>query len=151
MIMISSYLVVAGGNGARDEFGYNYQANTFVGKADGVDRAMDGAVWGDPTYANDHLVMKWSQAWDDARFNGGEWTPEAWCTNEWNGQVNGGSGINEVVKIIWVGAALEDSPYWREGGYPIWGEFEVIMDHYPGADGSWLAHATPGGLGNGIA
>lgn len=30
-------------------------------------------VWGDPTYANDHLVMKWSKAWDDARFHGEPW------------------------------------------------------------------------------
>jgi hypothetical protein len=32
-----------------------------LGKADGVDRVLDGKVWGDPTYANDWLVMKWSK------------------------------------------------------------------------------------------
>ncbi|PJE63372.1 hypothetical protein COU89_03700 [Candidatus Roizmanbacteria bacterium CG10_big_fil_rev_8_21_14_0_10_45_7] len=32
-------------------------------------------------------------------------------------------------KIVWVGPELEASPCWREGGYPIWGQFEVIMDH----------------------
>ena len=56
--------------GGFDEFGYNYQAMIFVGKADGVDRVLDGKVWGDLTYANDLLVMKWSKAWDDARFHG---------------------------------------------------------------------------------
>lgn len=110
-----------------DEFGYNYNARIFVGSADGVDRVLDGEVWGDPTYANDYLVMKWSKAWDDARFNGAPWTPDAWETNEWNGMVPGGSGEVWHYKIIWVGPALEKSPYWREGGYSIWGQFEVIM------------------------
>jgi hypothetical protein len=63
------------------------KARVFVGKADGVDRALDGTVWGDSTYANDHLVMKWSKAWDDARFYGAPWTPDAWLDNEWNGAV----------------------------------------------------------------
>jgi hypothetical protein len=132
-----------------DEFGYNYQARTFVGKADGVDRVLDGTVWGDPTYANDHLVMKWSKAWDDARFNGAPWTPDAWCTNEWNGKVAGGSGEMETFKCIWVGPTLESSVYWRAGGYAIWGEFEAIMDKYMGTPGGvdWIAKATPNGLG----
>ncbi|MCX6649836.1 MAG: hypothetical protein NTV61_10705 [Candidatus Bathyarchaeota archaeon] len=131
-----------------DEFGYNYQARIFSGPADGVDRVLDGKVWGDPTYANDHLVMKWSKAWDDARFNGALWTPDAWCTNEWNGHVAGGSGESETFKCIWVGPALEASPYWRPGGYAIWGEFEAIMDHYGGLGaGGWFAHAIPCGLG----
>ncbi len=131
-----------------DEFGYNYQARIFSGKADGVDRILDGKVWGDPTYANDHLVMKWSKAWDDARFSGGAWTPDAWCDNEWNGALAGGSGDVCHYKIVWVGAALESSPYWRDGGYAIWGEFEVIMDQgrYSG-EHTWYAHATPAGYG----
>src|SRR3989344_1775656 len=87
-----------------DQFGYNYQARIFVGSADGVDRILDKAVWGDSTYANDHLVMKWSKAWDDARFNDGEWTPDAWEDNEWNGKVPDGSGEVWHYKIIWVGS-----------------------------------------------
>jgi hypothetical protein len=75
-----------------DEFGYNYVAEIFNGPADGVDRVIDGAVWGDPTYANDHLVMKWSKGWDDARFGGQPWGPTDWEDNEWNGAVPGGSG-----------------------------------------------------------
>jgi len=31
-----------------DEFGYNYQARLFSGLADGVDRVLDGKVWGEP-------------------------------------------------------------------------------------------------------
>ncbi|MDO8691845.1 MAG: hypothetical protein Q7R39_17880 [Dehalococcoidia bacterium] len=93
--------------GGFDQFGYNYQARVFVGPADGVDRTLDGAVSGDPTYANDHLVMKWSKAWDNARFHGAPWTPDAWVDNEWNGSVPGGSGESEHCKIVWVGPDLE--------------------------------------------
>jgi hypothetical protein len=140
--------VSAAANGF-DQYGYNYQARVFSGSADGVDRILDGAVWGDPTYANDHLVMKWSKAWDDARFNGAPWTPDAWETNEWNGSVPGGSGESETVKIIWVGPDLETSPYWRDGGYAIWGQFEVIMDKYVGKGAHFvLAHAVSNGFGN---
>jgi len=131
-----------------DEFGYNYNARIFVGPADGVDRSLDGKVWGDPTYANDRLVMKWSKAWDDARFNGAEWSPEAWCSNEWNGMVPGGSQEIWHYKIIWVGPELEDSPYWREGGYAVWGQFEVILSQGV-VDGEhiWETHTTPSGYG----
>ena len=109
---------------------------------------MDGTVWGDTTYANDHLVMKWSKGWDDARFDEGEWTPDAWETNEWNGMFPGGSQEVWHYKIIWVGPELEDSPYWREGGYPIWGQFEVIMSQGV-ADGEHIREclATPNGFG----
>jgi hypothetical protein len=132
-----------------DEFGYNYQARLFQGLADGVDRVMDGMVNGDATYANDHLVMKWSKAWDDARFNGAPWTPDAWENNEWNGAFPGGSGEVWHYKIIWVGPSGEESPYWREGGYLVWGDFEVIMDQGTDADHvhSFLAHAYPTGYG----
>jgi len=135
--------------GGFDEFGYNYQARVFVGKADGVDRVLDEAVWGDPTYANDMLVMKWSKAWDDARFRDASWTRDAWCTNEWNGAVPGGSGEVWHYKIIWVGPELEASSYWVKGGYAIWGQFETIMDHgtIVGEGHTWYAHATPSGLG----
>lgn len=135
-----------------DQFGYNYTARIFSGPADGVDRVLDGAAYGDAKYGNDLLVMKWSKAWDDARFNGAPWTAEAWCTNHWNGNVPGGSGESDECKIIWVGPALELSPLWREGGSPIWGEFEVIYDKYMYADGSKsvLAHAAPAGLGQGL-
>jgi hypothetical protein len=150
MLLMTSAPVLADKPADRgfDEFGYNYNARVFVGPADGVDRDLDGMVWGDPTYANDHLVMKWSKAWDDARFSGAPWTPEAWCSNEWNGMGPGGSQEVWHYKIIWVGPELEDSPYWREGGYPIWGQFEVILSQGV-ADGEhiWETHATPSGYG----
>lgn len=132
-----------------DEFGYNYQARVFAGPADGVDRVLDGMVWGDPLYAKDHLVMKWSKAWDRARYHDAPWTPKAWCTNQWNGMVPGGSDSTEHFKCFWVGPELEASPYWREGGVAIWGEFETIMDHgqTPDEGHVWWTHAMPAGLG----
>ncbi len=136
------------GRGGFDEFGYNYGARLFSGPADGVDRTLDGTVWGDPLYAADHLVMKWSKGWDDARFGGAAWGPDAWCTNHWNGQVTGGSGETWHYLIVWVGPELQDSGYWRPGGYPIWGQFEVIFSHGTGPDSHfWETHATPTGLG----
>jgi hypothetical protein len=134
-----------------DQFGYNYQARLFSGPADGSDRLLDGAIWGDPTYANDHLVMKWSKAWDDARFNGAPWSPDAWTDNEWNGMVPGGSQEMWHYKIIWVGDKLENSVYWREGGYAIWDEFEVILSQGV-AEGKhiWDTHANSSGYGGPI-
>jgi len=130
-----------------DEYGYNYNAMIFTGKADGIDRISDGKVWGDPTYANDRLVMKWSKGWNEARFHGGAWGPEAWEDNEWNGKA-GGSGEIWHYKIIWVGPELEASQYWREGGYPIWGQFEVIFSQGTVANEHfWETHANPSGYG----
>lgn len=132
-----------------DGFGYNYQARIFVGSADGVDRTLDGTVWGDSTYASDHLVMKWSKGWDDARFHGAAWATDAWLDNEWNGMGANGSNTTEHVKIIWVGPELENSQYWRDGGYPIWGEFEAILDQgMVNGEHQWWAHATPAGYGS---
>lgn len=92
--------------------------------------------------------MKWSKAWDDARFNGGIWTCDAWLNNEWNGQVPGGSGEVWHYKIVWVGPTLQNSGCWREGGYPIWGEFEVILSQGTVANQHfWDAHAKPTGYG----
>lgn len=139
--------------GGFDQFGYNYGARVFSGPADGSDRVLDGAVWGDPTYAKDHLVMKWSQAWDDARFGTAPWTTAAWVNNEWNGNVPGGSGWTELVKIIWVGDCsttllANANPNFRPGGYCIWGEFEAISDHGMKPTGRFSdAHAIPNGYG----
>jgi hypothetical protein len=148
-VTLLATLAVAMAKSGFDMFGYNYQARIFVGKADGVDRVLDGAFWGDPMYANDWLVMKWSKAWDDARFHGAPWTCDAWLSNEWNGAVSFGSGEVWHYKIIWVGPELENSPCWREGGYPIWGQFEVIMDQGILSDHThnFFAHAIPTGYG----
>ena len=153
VVVLVSVVAAAWAKGGYDEFGYNYQARLFNGAGDGVDRNLDGTVWGDPTYANDRLNMKWSRAWDEARFHGGQWTADAWCTNHWNGRMPpGGSGEVWHYKIKWVGDCVADESLLPEGSYCLWGQFAVIMDMgtYPG-DGQrvheWLAHGIPTGYG----
>jgi hypothetical protein len=61
-----------------------------------------------------------------------------------------GSSIHTVAQIIRFkdSADLEDSPYWHDGGYPVWGQFEVIMSHGTVANEHfWDAHAHAPGLG----
>ncbi|HUX05136.1 MAG TPA: hypothetical protein VMV53_09575 [Acidimicrobiales bacterium] len=134
-----------------NQCGYNYGARIFSGPADGVDRTLDGMVWGDPTYANDHLVMKWNAAWDACNANGYDnatYCAGAWVTNEWNGMVPGGSSVTEHVKIIWVGSAADQSPYWVAGGTSIWGNYEVLMDQGMQGGVRYVnTFATPNGLG----
>ena len=131
--------------------GYNYNARIFSGPADGVDKVLNGNVWGDPTYANDHLVMKWNAAWDACNtndYNDATVCAGAWTTNEWNGMVPGGSSETEHVKIIWVGAGAAGSSYWVTGGTSIWGNYEVIMDQgMAGGVHTFYTFATPNGLG----
>lgn len=147
LLAIPTSTVFAGGF---DEFGYNDVAGIFVGPADGVDGVLDGKVWGDPTYANDHLVMKWNDAWDDCNNHGYDdpaYCAGAWTTNEWNGMNPEGTQSVWHYKIIWVGSAGESSPYWRDGGYMIWNNYEVIMDFGFDPFGHYqYAHATPNGL-----
>lgn len=143
---------IATAAGGFDQFGYNDTARVFSGPADGVDRVLDGKVWGDPTYANDHLVMKWNAEWD--RGNDEGWTNppyRAWENNEWNGNVSGGSGAVWHYKIVWVGPCGAYGTPLPDGSYCIWGQFAVIMDQ--GFDSTygeghlWFAHAKPNGVG----
>ena len=133
-----------------DAYGYNDVANIFNGPADGVDHNLDGAVWGDPTYANDHLLMKWNRAWENCNASH---TPEncagAWTLNEWNGQLNGGSGESWMYKIQWIGSCGADGTVLADGGYCIWGDYEVIMSKGNTAGSHfWDAHAGHPGFGN---
>ena len=135
-----------------NEFGYNYCARIFNGPADGVDKVLDGMVWGDPTYANDHLIMKWNAAWDAC--NAAPTTENctgAWTDNEWNGKVPNGSGQNWHYKIVW-SAICAAAGTLTDGGYCVWGSYEVLMDQ--GSDPNagpghlWFAHAKPNGYGS---
>jgi hypothetical protein len=132
-----------------DDLGYNDVANIFNGAADGTDGVLDGKVWGDPTYAKDHLVMKWNKAWENCNANR---TPAncagAWLTNEWNGQVTGGSGEVWHYKFVWVGACGSYGTPLPDGSYCIWNEYAVVQSqgtflnqHF------WDAHARPQGFG----
>lgn len=152
-VMLGMMATPAFAAGGFDQYGYNYTARVFSGPADGVDRVLDGAVWGDPTYANDYLVMKWNAQWDNCNDSGNNDAASclgAWTDNEWNGAVPGGSGDVWHYKIIWVGSDADASPYWAPGGYSVWGNYEVIMDQGV-LDGShvWSTDglATPNGYG----
>lgn len=151
-LMLSVLAVQPASAGGFDEFGYNDVAGIFVGPADGVDRVLDGKVWGDPTYANDLLIMKWNSEWD--RGNDENWSNppyDAWENNEWNGAVPGGSGSVWHYKIGWVGDCAADPTLVPEGGYCIWGQFAVLMDQgvdlTSGPMHLWYAHASPAGYG----
>jgi len=140
--------------GGFDEWGYNRQARIFVGTGSSwsAEQGLPADYLG--IYAPDKLVMKWNAEWD--RGNAEGWTDPngyaAWENNEWNGLVPDGSGAVWHYKIQWVepscGADLTPLP---DGGYCIWGQFEVIMDQ--GIDPSlgpghlWFAHANPTGYG----
>ena len=131
-----------------DEFGYNDVANIFVGPADGVDRVLDGKVWGDPDYAQDLLVMKWNAAWENCNENRSPATcTGAWLANEWNGQAPGGSGEVWHYKIIWVGACGAGGTAPPDGGYCIWNEYAVVLSQGTAGEHFWDAHAQPNGLG----
>jgi hypothetical protein len=151
--LFGSVLPQASAAGGFNQYGYNYGARIFSGPADGVDKVLNGKVWGDPTYANDHLVMKWNAAWDACNahgYNDPTYCAGAWDTNEWNGNVPGGSGWSEHIKIIWVGSARENSSYWVDGGYSVWGNYEVISDKAMDPDHIkyvWAA-GSPSGLGS---
>lgn len=151
-LMLSVLAVQPASAGGFDEFGYNDVAGIFVGPADGVDRVLDGKVWGDPLYANDLLIMKWNSEWD--RGNDENWSNppyDAWENNEWNGAVPGGSGSVWHYKIGWVGDCAADPTLVPEGGYCIWGQFAVLMDQgvdlTSGPMHLWYAHASPAGYG----
>lgn len=136
--------------------GYNLKARVFVGTCqqwceqkffDGQSADCTGYCGAD--YVNDKLVMKWNAEWD--RGNAENWANppyNAWENNEWNGMCDSCSGEVWHYKIVWVGTELESSPYWREGGYPIWGQFEVIMDQgTTSGEHMWFAHGLPTGYG----
>jgi hypothetical protein len=148
------------GAGGFDQFGYNDKARIFNGTGSSWCQGKLG--WDESVcdsymspYGKDKLIMKWTEDWDRGNSEGWSNPPydKAWTDNEWNGKgVKDGSGAVWHYKIVWVGPELEDSPYWREGGYPIWGQFEVVMDQGQdpniGPGHTWFAKATPNGYGS---
>lgn len=139
-------------SGGYDALGYNRAAGIFNGSADGIDGVLDGRIWGDAAYASDHLVMKWNSEWD--RGNREHWTNppyDAWLSNEWSGKKKGSSGSVWHYKYKWIGSC-SDYETLPDGGYCIWGQFEVLQDHGydPSFDSghTWFARAVPGGYGN---
>lgn len=147
---------VSAGDGF-DEYGNNDTARLFVGtclswhmgKFNSTE-AQAMAYCGD--YSYDKLKMNWNAEWD--RGNAEGWSDPngyagAMTDNLWNGRA-GANGSGEVwhYKIKWVGPCPDgaDGP---NGGYCIWGQFEVLMDQGSdaGHDHWWLARARPAGYG----
>ncbi len=172
-VLILGLVLIAGVTfAAKGPSGYNWKAKVFVGTgmqycqqrySPTITKDACEAKIGED--ADDHLVMKWSRAWHMAIFGpdnirGGpdilSWSDavdqygSAWVNNQWNGMFPGGSGESYHSRIVWVGTPCDDTnPNWRDGGYCIWGQMEVI--HKQGKDSSehwWAAHGIPSGYGS---
>lgn len=138
-----------------NSYGYNYTARIFSGTylswcaEQGISSTNCASIVG-ATYVNDQLIMKWNAAWDACNASG---LPVdcagAWITNEQNGQVPGGSGAVWHYKIVWSSVcAAGGAP--TDGGYCVWGGYEVIMDQgidpNVGPGHTSYALATPNGF-----
>lgn len=160
-VLLSAFILVGTASAVGNGWSGYHKNRIFVGT--GMQWCMDkfGSTWGTEeacreylgSYADDKITMKWNAEWD--RGNTENWANgpyNAWTDNEWNGKFPGGSGAVWHYKIVWVGPELQNSLYWRDGGYPIWDEFEVLMDQ--GIDPNigpghiWFAHGIPNGYGN---
>lgn len=131
-----------------DQYGYNRCAGIFNGIADGLNRVNGDNELG--VYSQDHLVMKWNEAWSACNANRTAANcAGAWLTNEWNGQIAGGSGESWHYKNVWVGNCIDNPALVPVGGYCIWGEYAVVLSHGTVANEHfWDAHARPNGFGS---
>jgi hypothetical protein len=125
---LTSNRIISAEDAPFDKFGHNYTARIFVGKADGADRGIDRAFWGNAVCTNDLLIMKWARYRMVHYLMVQTGLPDAWVDNEWNGSVPDGSGEVLHYKIICVGSELGNSSNRKEGGHSIRGQFEVIID-----------------------
>lgn len=145
--------------GGFNQYGYNYTARLFNGtymqwcqKYGITDPAICSTALGGAS-VNDQLIMKWNAAWDACNANQ---TPAdcagAWLDNEINGKVPGGDGTVWHYKIVWIGSVCNGQPdgtYLPNGGYCVWGAYEVIMDQgISGGTHTSYALATPNGYGS---
>lgn len=170
-LIIAAFLMASVGTVMAKPAGYNFESRIFVGTgmqycqqriSSTIEKnACEAAIDED---ADDHLVMKWSEAWHMAIFGpdnirGGNdtlsWSAavdqygSAWVNNQWNGMFPDGSGENYRSKIVWTGVSCGSNydPL-PNGGQCIWGQFNII--HKQGMDSSghhWDAHVIPSGYG----
>ncbi|MDO8424279.1 MAG: hypothetical protein Q7S54_01565 [bacterium] len=149
----SDFMLNATTGGGFDQYGYNRRARIFNGTGSSWCLARGAAVNCLGIYSPDKLVMKWNDEWD--RGNAEGWSDpngyRAWESNEWNGNCAGCSGAVWHYKIQWVGACGADGTPLADGGYCVWGQFEVLQDHGQdpnlGPGHIWFAQAKPGGYG----
>ncbi len=154
-VLVLAYAIPAAADGGGfDQYGYNVTARIFNGTGSSWCLAKGGTANCLGIYSPDQLVMKWNAEWD--RGNDENWSDPngyhgAWTDNEWNGKCAGCSGEVWHYKTVWVGACGADGAPLPDGGYCIWGQFEVVMDQgtdpNAGPGHIWLAHATPNGYG----
>ncbi len=151
-LMLGAVAVSAFAAGGFDQFGYNNTARIFNGTGSSWCEEREASADCLGIYSPDKLVMKWNAEWD--RGNAEDWAfppYDAWLNNEWNGMVPGGSEAVWKYKIVWVGSCGADYEPLPNGGYCIWGQFEIIMDQ--GIDPSfgpghiWNNLAKPAGYG----
>ncbi len=148
IVVPSTREIPAGVSYGFDESGYNDVANVFVGTADGVDRVLDGLSFGQDTpYDEDRLVMKWNRSWElcNADRTVANCTG-AWLTNQWNGMGPGGSDETWHYAFKWVGTCVDGTTL-ANGGYCIWGEYEVVRSQGTAGGHFWDVRGTPAGLG----
>jgi hypothetical protein len=152
-----------------DSWGYNYQARLFNGFY--CDAYRD-AGWCQE-WANDHLAMKWNDAWLSNKDCDGDGLLDrhfgfdsyigsgAWLTNHMSGEYEGEDGEickwNYFVKIVAAPAdGYAENSIWysadgEEIGPAIWGEFATIQEvsNDPCAGMHGLLYISPmgGGLG----
>ena len=142
-----------GNGGGFDQYGYNYTARVFNGTylqwcaEQGIAPATCSTYLGAAT-VNDQLIMKWNAAWDAC--NASQTPPNcagAWTDNELNGKVPGGDGYVWHYKIVY-SQTCTTSGTPSNGGYCVWGDYEVLMDQgtVNGTHTSY-ALATPNGYG----
>ncbi len=134
-----------------DQFGYNDTARLFNGTGSSWCQAKSLPSNCMGIYSPDKLVMKWNAEWDRGNTEGWNNPPyKAWTDNEWNGKKDG-SGAIWHYKIVWVPPCGADYTPLPNGGYCIWGQFEVIMDQGVdpnlGPGHTWFSKATPAGYG----
>jgi hypothetical protein len=141
-----------------DEFGYNYQARIFNGTYDTSDRVADGKYFGATVdYADDSLIMKWSDDWlsnqdcngDNKLDRGPAGTSQGWLTNQVEGDYVNGDDLSHYTlftKIVY------DPNCSTSLNGCLWGTYTVIEDVYNDPDGGYhgvdrsrLAH--PAGFG----
>ena len=141
--------------GGFDQYGYNDTARLFNGTGSSWCQAKGMVADCLGIYSPDKLVMKWTSDWDRGNAEGWEEPPyySAWTDNEWNGKgVKDGSGAVWHYKIKWVGSCGADLAPLPDGGYCIWGQFEVVMDQGQdpnlGPGHIWFTKATPNGYGS---
>lgn len=133
-----------------DKFGYNYQAHSYNGTYDGLDRVLDGKYYGQSgSWVNDSVQMKWSDDWlsntdcngDGKLDRGSAGISQGWLTNHIDGSYVDGAGATQhytdFIKIGWVGP-----------GGSLWGQYTVLQEVYnDSGGGSFRTNVGAPGLG----